>query len=320
MSLGLSLIIPNTCRSLQDMEEARRCFDDTIDRIVRYYHGHENFVIGVIMMEKDDVVAPEDIDYSFTISLLGISANMRAGYWDVWIEADYTQYFYPFAKDMFGKPRTWPRDVCFNTLLAFGQKEGWICDDSHSWNCELDDINNGFEDWKVYGESPEDSIIHEFNIMDFANVSAKDRIHPDYQYKYHDDYKECHVVLAAVKAKFPEFDILSIGMLLPNHALVGKGNDVFVIDMRTGKSLTDFPIDNFYTEFNGAGIQIFHGEESAFFNMEGNQLTDFRIGGFSWQSDERPEHPHGHIITDEATGKKFLNDGTIYNETTDNKE
>ena len=109
-------------------------------------------------------------------------------------------------------------------------------------------------------------------------------------------------------------------MPLPNHALVGKGNDVFVIDMRTGKSLTDFPIDNFYTEFNGAGIQIFHGEESAFFNMEGNQLTDFRIGGFSWQSDERPEHPHGHIITDEATGKKFLNDGTIYNETTDNKE
>ena len=68
MSLGLSLIIPNTCRSLQDMEEARRCFDDTIDRIVRYYQGHENFVIGVIMMEKDDVVAPEDIDYSFTMS------------------------------------------------------------------------------------------------------------------------------------------------------------------------------------------------------------------------------------------------------------
>ena len=37
--------------------------------------------------------------------------------------------------------------------------------------------------------------------------------------------------------------------------------------------LTDFPIDNCRADFNGAGIQLFKGKESAFFSRTGKQMT-----------------------------------------------
>lgn len=43
MSVDLSLIIPNGCRSLRDKEDAKKCFISTIERIVQYFYGRRNF-------------------------------------------------------------------------------------------------------------------------------------------------------------------------------------------------------------------------------------------------------------------------------------
>lgn len=239
---------------------------------------------------------------------------MHSGFWDIWPVAGYSQYFFPFNTDMFGKPRTWPREVCFNTLLAFGHTEGWICDEFHSWNCKLEDFDSTFEDWKAYGKNDEDSIIHEFDIMRFADVDPKKGIWPDYDRKYHDSYKECHDVLNAIRSRFPEYDIFSISNPLPDCALAAKNDELFILNYETGSCLTGNPIDNCRTDFNGAGIQVFKGEKSAFFNMEGEQLTDFRVGNFSWKWDTRCIYAFRQIIIDEATGRKFLSDGTSYEE------
>lgn len=239
---------------------------------------------------------------------------MHSGFWDIWPVAGYSQYFFPFNTDMFGKPRTWPREVCFNTLLAFGHTEGWICDEFHSWNCGLDDYDSTFEDWKAYGKNDEDSIIHEFDIMRFADVDPKKGIWPDYDQKYHDSYKECHDVLNAIRSRFPEYDILSISNPLPNCAFAAKNDELFILNYETGSCLTGTPIDNCRADFCGAGIQVFKGEKSAFFNMEGEQLTDFRVGNFSWKWDTRCINALRQIIIDEATGRKFLSDGTSYEE------
>ena len=308
----MSLIIPNNCQSLRDAQNAKKCFDDTIDSVIKHFHGRKQFVTEISIRSNED--DPDDIEYSFGIPFLNITAYMHSGFWDIWPVAGYSQYFFPFGIDMFGKPRTWPREVCFNTLLAFGHTEGWICDEFHSWNCKLEDFGSTFEDWKAYGENDEDSIIHEFDIMRFADVDPQKGIWPDYDRKYHDSYKECHDVLNAIRSRFPEYDILSISNPLPDCALAAKNNELFILNYETGSCLTGNPIDNCRTDFNGAGIQVFKGEKSAFFNMEGKQLTDFRVGNFSWKWDTRCIYAFRQIIIDEATGRKFLSDGTSYEE------
>lgn len=309
MSVDLSLIIPNKCRSLRDTDNAKKCFDDTINYIVKHFHGRKQFVTEISIRSNED--DPDDIEYSFEIPFLNITAYMHSGFWDIWPVARYSQYFFPFGTDMFGKPRTWPREVCFNTLLAFGCTEGWICDEFHSWNCKIDDIDSTFENWKTYGENDEDSVIHEFDIMQFADVDTEKGTWPDYARKYHDDYKECHDVFNAIRSHFPGYDILSIGGPLPNCVLAAKNEELFILNYETGSCLTGNSIDNCRTDFNGAGIQVFKKEESAFFNMKGKQLTDFRVGDFSWEWDANCRNAFRKIIIDKATGKKFLTDGTL---------
>ncbi|MBO4598510.1 MAG: hypothetical protein J5676_11660 [Bacteroidaceae bacterium] len=312
MSIDLSLVIPNKCRSLRDKKDARKCFDDTIEGIVNYFHGRKQFITDIKIYEDESEFG--NIEYSFDILLLNITANMYSGFWDIWPVARYSQYFFPCDTDMFGKPRIWPREVCFNTLLAFGQNEGWICDEYHSWNSLLDEEKTTFEDWKSYGETAEDSKIYEFNVMDFADVDPLENRWPEYKKKYHDDFKECHAVLDAVKKRFPQYDILAIGEPFWNTVVAVKDDGMFLLHIETGESFTNYPIDNCRTDFNGAGIQIFRGEESAFFNRTGEQLTDFRVGDFSWKWDNEGglTGAFKQIVIDEATGKKFFTDGTPY--------
>ena len=51
MSIDLSLILPNKCRSLRDKEEAQACFYDTMDRIVSYFHGRKELISEIIVGE-----------------------------------------------------------------------------------------------------------------------------------------------------------------------------------------------------------------------------------------------------------------------------
>lgn len=55
MSVDLSLIIPNDCRSLRDLEGAKKYFNDTLNHIFEYFHGHEQFVTDITIRSfKDD--------------------------------------------------------------------------------------------------------------------------------------------------------------------------------------------------------------------------------------------------------------------------
>lgn len=310
MSVDLSLIIPNECRSIKDKELARKCFDETMERIARYFHGKkEQFITDIEIIEEADEDEGYDVTYGFCIPLLNITAYMHAGYWDIWPVARYSQYFYPYSEDRFGKPKIWARNYCFNAMLAFGHKDAWICDEFHSWNSALDD-NSTFEDWKAYGNDTKEGTIPEFNLMDFAEVNPENRHWPDCQEKYHDDFKECHAILETIKQQFPEYEILTMGFPLPEYALAAKEEGLFLLNMETGESLTEYPIINCRTDFNGAGVQLFRGEESAFFNRVGKQLTEYRVGDFKWEWDTRDDFDLRQIITDKATGKRFTTDGT----------
>ena len=62
MSVDLSLIIPNNCQSLRDTQNARKCFDDTIDSVIKHFHGRKQFVTEISIRSNED--DPDDIEYN----------------------------------------------------------------------------------------------------------------------------------------------------------------------------------------------------------------------------------------------------------------
>ncbi len=317
MSVDLSLIIPNDCRSIRDKSESRKCFDDLINNIKHYFHG-KNFITDIEIIEDDDPDW-ECYEYSFQIPLLNTVVYLNSGYWIIDFFCRYSYYFEPLGKDILGNPRIWPRDLCFNVLLLFGIKGAYICADYYGSDCDLfgkDKVT--IDDWKKYSNFKQEDKVYDFNIKDFPiNHDGYYNSISDYKNKYYDDFKQCHQVFDILKNRFPEYEILVYKTPLDNYLLVAKGDNLFFINKENGNRLTDFPVDFCNAKFNGAGVQIFRGEESAFFNSEGEQLTDFRIGDFSWKwgySDEDylrgQKDKYRQIIIDHVTNRLFLSDGT----------
>ncbi|MDN4754962.1 hypothetical protein QYZ87_10625 [Porphyromonadaceae bacterium W3.11] len=316
MGVDLNLILPNDCKDLRDNKHALNVFNNTIDKITSFFGGRRQFVTDILIFNSDSKEweefgcnYEEDMpDYSFSIPLLSVTFYMKQGYWEVWTNARYYHYFWPFAIDQNGNPILWARYDCFNAARVLGFSEGWVCDDYHSWNCKLGDEYADFEAWLNYGEDEEDAIVHEFTTSLFGGKTER---YLDYASKFHDSFRECFQLVELFKRRFPQYKVLTIGRPNYRFALVSEEDNLFVVNIETGDSLTDFPIDNCKADYNGAGFAIFNGESSAFFSPTGIRLTDFRVGDFEWRWSVKHDSPFDQIITDMATGKQFFNDGSI---------
>lgn len=316
MSVDLSLILPNECYDIWDNALATKVFYKKIEEIAEYFGGRKSFVENICIHNSDSPdwgrfrtssEDPEDLlEYSFELPLIHATCFLRQGYWDIWIMSRYSTYFWPYSVDINGHIRLWPREDAFDVARIFGFSEGWICDEYHSCNSLLDeDPNASFEKWCAYGDSIEDAQVHEF---DLSILKGRMEQVLDYHPKYHDLFRECHALVATLEQKYPDYKILSLDRP-KNWVLAAKGKELYVLDPTTGESLTPFPIDCCHANFNGAGFSVSKGEERAFFNEHGKQLTEFRKGGFRWSWAEGLGLST-IVIEDEASGRLFLSDGT----------
>ncbi len=316
MSVDLSLILPNECYDIWDNALATKVFYKKIAEIAEYFGGRESFVEDICIHNSDSPdwgrfctssEGPEDLlEYSFELPLIHATCLLRQGYWDIWIMSRYSTYFWPYSVDINGHIRSWPREDAFDVARIFGFSEGWICDEYHSWNSPLDeDPNASFEKWCAYGDSIEDAQVYEFDLSIFKGRMEQVL---DYHRKYHDLFSECHALVAILEQKYPGYKILSLNRP-KNWVLAAKDKELYVLDPTTGESLTPFPIDCCHANFNGAGFSVSKGEERAFFNRQGKQLTEFRKGGFRWSWAEGIGLST-IVIKDEASGRLFLSDGT----------
>ena len=317
MSVDLSLILPNERYDIWDNALATKVFYKKIEEIAEYFGGRESFVEDICIHNSDSPdwgrfrtssEDPEDLlEYSFELPLIHATCLLRQGYWDIWIMSRYSTYFWPYSVDINGHIRSWPREDAFDVARIFGFSEGWVCDEYHSCNSPLDeDPNASFEKWCAYGDSIEDAQVHEFDLSIFKGRMEQVL---DYHPKYHDLFRECHALVATLEQKYPDYKILSLGRPGRNWVLTAKGKELYVLDPTTGESLTPFPIDCCHANFNGAGFSVSKGEERAFFNRQGKQLTEFRKGGFRWSWAEGLGLST-IVIKDETSGRLFLNDGT----------
>lgn len=317
MSVDLSLILPNDCYDINDNAHVLEVFNKAIARVKEYFGGREGFVENIEIYNSDspnwrEDFEPEDEDepvqYSFDIPVLNVTCNLQQGYWDIWIIYRYTDYFWPNSKDINGNITLWPRNVAFEAARVFGFSEGWICDEYHSWNSLLDeDGETSFEKWLAYGKSEEDAKVYEFDLNMFGG-SMKRVL--DYQAKYHDNFRGCHSLAETYERMYPEYRPLVLETF-EGLALTSRDKQLYLLNLETGESLLPYPIDAFQMNFGGTGFTVTKGTERAFFNREGEQLTEFREGGFSWKWRlGYHSHPLDQVVIDEATGRHFLTDGT----------
>lgn len=314
MSVDLSLILPNECQDLYNNAQALETLHKTISRVKEYFGGRDGFVEEIEMYNYDSPNWGEYSDpdkdpgtYGFSLPIIKASCYLKQGYWDIWLMAHYSSYFWPDSKDINGSFRLWAREDAFDVARIFGFSEGWICDEYHSWNSHLEgDRAASFSKWCAYGESKEEAKVYEFDLGIFEG--RMDRYF-DYHSKYHDNFKECYALAAAYERMYPGYRMLTIGRPVSGFALACKDQELFVLNLKTGESLTPFPIDCCHADFNGAGFTISKGAERAFFNREGKQLSDFREGQFSW-SWWGPGLSFKQEIIDHASGRHFLTDGT----------
>ena len=325
MSVDLSLILPNDCHNIYDNAHALEIFNKTIAQIKAYFGGREGFIDDIRIYNSDspdwkkycsDDSEPEDgdsdiddecVEYSFSLPIINATCFLKQGYWDIWVMSRYSTYFYPYSKDINGNIYLWPRKDSFNIARIFGFSEGWICDEFHSWNSWLnEDRTANFQKWCTYGEDKEDAEVYEFDLSMFGGRMDRDC---DYHSKYHDNFQECHDLVATYERMYPEYKILTIGRPLGDFALVCKDKDLYILNLKTGERLLPFPIDCCHADFNGAGFTVSKGNEKAFFNGERQQLTDFRAGDFSWYW--LPHDYNDQAVIDHASGRHFNSeDGT----------
>ncbi|WP_329903547.1 hypothetical protein [Porphyromonas pogonae] len=312
MGIDLSLILPNDCEDLYDNAHALEIFYKTISCIKKYFDGREGFVEGIEIYNSDspnwgEYCNPNEDpgEYSFELPIINATCNLKQGYWDIWLMARYYSYFWPCSKDINGNISLWARDDAFDAARIFGFSEGWVCDEYHSWNSNLyEDRASSFKKWCAFGKNEKDAKVYEFDLNMFKGITDTEL---DFQTKYHDNFKECHALVATYERLYPEYRMLTIGRPIGDFALASKGKELYVINIKTGKSLTPFPIDCCHANFNGAGFTVSKGAERAFFNREGKQLTDFREGNFSWRWSRK--HPYTQVIIDDSSERHFLNDG-----------
>ena len=91
-----------------------------------YFGGHEGFVEEIEIRNSDSpdweelgYTEKDPGEYSFDLPIVNASCHHKQGYWDIWPLAHYSSYFYPYAKDINGAIRLWPREDAFDIARIF---------------------------------------------------------------------------------------------------------------------------------------------------------------------------------------------------------
>lgn len=226
MGVDISFIIPNKLRSKRNHKENVRYLDETIAQVKSYFRGKERFVTNR-MVEREDMdyaneySDDEDTIYSFEIPILDAELELRSGYWDVETYVHYCRYFL-YRLDKIGYKRVHLRETCFDIARILGYDEAWVCDEFHSWNCDLcDNMDATFNDWLKY-----DGAVNEYDISIAKSYDEKGW--PDYESKYHDVFKECKEQLNYYQKRFPTYEILTLSSI-GDYLLAAQGDNLYLI-------------------------------------------------------------------------------------------
>ena len=273
----------------------------TIEHIIRHnFHDLENKDAAIAFMEssikqlrsrlriKDQIevccheyedFGPEDpgwTEFWFNIPNYDATVQMGRGFWII------SQALSPFQLFTRFNGRYTIRHGIFDIARALGQNEAWHCTEYYgSLSGNFDYNADDFNTWLKVTEK-EVGKIKEFDEKSIDEF-YKDIYNSYYSEVLHDSFKECWEQLEEQKRRFPEYEVLNLGVVGSRYVKLHNRQGCFLADIDAGTMLLPYPIDDVLENVCGAGIIVQKGGESAFISRDGQHFSNFVKGKWEWE-------------------------------------
>lgn len=277
MSVFVEMFVPYRFNDLSCKEKVDNELEAIKNKVASFFHVSECFILEVVDYSDDIKLNDNELsfDYCFHMPIQDLGIELGNGFLKIDGGWNYSQYFYALG----GK--SWLRYMHFDLLRALGYSEAYIMDEYHGSNhaypnnVEFGNTDMNFDIWKK--ENPNPPILP-MSVLYDPKIDER----PEIESVYLDKFEDCKERLNALQIKFPKYEILTIDNFSGDFILALDENRPIIVNENTGDILPCGKIDGINVRFNGAGFEIYHDKESAFFSFDGVQRTPFRNGKFSW--------------------------------------
>lgn len=300
MSTTLDHIVRHEFYDLRNMEAAEEFMKSKIAQLRSYLRIKDEInpcIVDYSEFDDEDSTDPAPIDYSFEIPNYDAHVQMARGFWIISQALSIHQLFTRYNREYDLR-----RDI-FDIVRALGQDEAWHCSCYSASMGVIDYFEDDFETWLKYTQEHK-------NILEFdeAAIDAFRLAHPHEYYGevIHDSFVDCRQNLEKLQNKYSDYHVCNLGRIVAKYHKIHNNEGCFLVNPDTGALLLDYPIDDILENICGAGMIIQKGGESAFYDVNGKQRSDYVDGKWEWTWGE--PYSHSIIVYNEKNNLKFIID------------
>lgn len=270
MSTCVDHILRHNFHDLDDKAAAVTFLEKSIEQLRERLKIKDRIMADITVYEGDD---SGFIEYSFRISNYDATIQMGRGFWKISQALSLDHLFRRF-NGIYSI-----RQEIFDIAQALDVKEAWHCSEYISpYN---DDDDETFDSWMK-------SMKKRFGVIPEFNEADIDRFREENQHAYHaqivhDSFQDCHILYEELKERFEGYTVVNLGRILGRYIKLHTGDGCYLADADTGEFVLDYPVDDVLENICGAGMIIQKDGLSAFFSIEGRQMSEFVSGEWRWK-------------------------------------
>lgn len=273
MSVYVEAIAPYDFHEVATKEKAITKLNELKNMFVQYYRMEL-----ICHLEIEDYENSEfnfDNRYKLSLSILPLDIELGNGYLLIDGAWNYSKYFYKGEENV-----SWLRCMFYDVLRVLCIEKAYIVDEFHGTNNiyadgkEFGSYAMTFEDWKREYDEPA--------------ILPQNASWPEIEGIYLDTFDDCKKRLNQLQERFSNLEILTTATICENFLLALESGHPVLVNEKSGKILRFGKIDGINNLFNGAGLQVFKGNKSSFFNNMGKKVTPYRVRAFEWRWGKNP--------------------------------
>lgn len=270
MSTCADHILRHDFHDLDDKAAAIAFLEKSIELLRDRLRIKDRIIVDVTEYEDDDSGFTE---YSFRIPNYDATIQMGRGFWKVSQALSLDQLFHRFN----GIYST--RYDIFDIARALGAKEAWHCSEYISPYNEEDDET--FDSWLQTMEK-RFKVIPEFDEVEVDRFREENG-HAYYAQIVHDSFQDCMKRFEELQKRYADYSVRNLSRIADRYIKLHRDDGCYLVDADSGESLLDYPVDDVLENICGAGMIIQKNGLSAFFSLEGEQMSDFVTGKWRWR-------------------------------------
>ncbi len=242
------------------------------------------------------VFVDEDFEFETTFQIYDLEFTLRNGFWQIESYYHYVQLLFCVDDNFF------LRSMIFDVARVLGQTEAWHAKEHYTWNGGLDEMEScSLEEWLEYAAQT-DCGISEFDPKQWRCTKSIE----NYGGIYHDSFEDYKTRFTQVQRQIMGYELLGTRIIGKHFYRTRKNGGIYLIDSRTFSPVNTEPYDDIIQDFSGLEFVIRKGNLSALFDGDGNPLSEFMEGSFSWSW--YGTHFHKRKIYNETTGFSIVRD------------